>query len=371
MPAGITAQYGFLYQRYAFIKLALDNAGMDRFFVYEGIDDIDISEENQISAVRGYNDQFVQVKSGTVSRDCWAKIIGNWLLIEDEAPTYRVILENALNFDFKADDVVNVVFDYFAAGSKKAHSSIAYKVYKKFLEEEDEAVLKGCITEMLGQITFDVFSMEQLNISIFETFQSVYCSDIKEYEMAKTCRCNRFIDYVNAEIDEAIKKKQSYTLRYVGFMDIINKVTAEISDWKYTIDVSEMKKRKKTEAEQLICSDNLREIRQLRLVNSNKGFIVKELTKELLYRDLREVYTTFSSTMISNIEETAYSNYEDVLYSLPEDAEPRQVFDATMVKEIPLNIVDNSPLYRNGCYVYLTSDESNDGRQITWGEEHE
>ena len=41
MPAGITAQYGFLYQRYAFIKLALDNAGMDRFFVYEGIDDID------------------------------------------------------------------------------------------------------------------------------------------------------------------------------------------------------------------------------------------------------------------------------------------------------------------------------------------
>ena len=76
MPAGITAQYGLLYQRYAFIKLALDNAGMDRFFVYEGVDDIDISEENRISAVRGYNNQFVQVKSGTVSRDCWAKVIG-------------------------------------------------------------------------------------------------------------------------------------------------------------------------------------------------------------------------------------------------------------------------------------------------------
>ena len=81
MPAGITVQYGFLYQRYAFIKIALDNAGMDRFFVYEGIDDIDIAEEYRISVVKQYNNQFVQVKSGIVSHDCWAKVIGNWLLI--------------------------------------------------------------------------------------------------------------------------------------------------------------------------------------------------------------------------------------------------------------------------------------------------
>ncbi len=371
MPAGITAQYGFLYQRYAFIKLALDNAGMDRFFVYEGADDIDISEENRISAVRGYNNQFVQVKSGTVSRECWAKVIGNWLLIEDETATYRIILENILNFDFQADDVVSGVVDYFVAGSKKASTSIANKVYKKFLEGKDETVLKERITEMLDQISFDVFSLEQLNASIEETFQSVYCPDIKKYEMAKICRCERFVECVNAEIDEAIKKKKSFTLRYVGFMDIINKVTAEISDGKYVVDIAEMRKRKKPEAEQLINSDTIREVRQLRLVNSNKGFIVKELVNELLYRDLREVYTWSSSTLISNIEETAYSNYEDVLYSLPENAEPRNVFYATVDKDIPLNIVDNSPLYRNGCYVYLTGEEANESRRITWGEEHE
>lgn len=371
MPAGITAQYGFLYQRYAFIKLALDNAGMDRFFVYEGADDIDISEENRISAVRGYNNQFVQVKSGTVSRECWAKVIGNWLLIEDETATYRIILENILDFDFQADDVVSGVVDYFAAGSRKASTSIANKVYKKFLEGKDEADLKGNIAEILDHISIDVFSMEQLNTSIVETFKAVYCPDITKYEMAKICRCERFIEYINAEIDEAIKKKTSFTLRYVSFMDVINKVTAEISDGKYIIDIGEMRKRKKTEAEQLISSDTLREIRQLRLVNPNKGFIVKELVKELLYRDLREVYTASGSTLISNIEETAYSNYEDVLYSLPEDAKPRQVFDATISKDIPLNIVDNSPLYRNGCYVYLTGEESNESRQITWGEEDE
>lgn len=51
MPAGIIAQYGFLflYQRYIFIKIALDNAGMDRFFVYEGIDDMTLALLTEIS----------------------------------------------------------------------------------------------------------------------------------------------------------------------------------------------------------------------------------------------------------------------------------------------------------------------------------
>ena len=64
-------------------------------------------------------------------------------------------------------------------------------------------------------------------------------------------------------------------------------------------------------------------------------------------------------------------NFEDVKYSLPEETEPRQLFQETISKEIPLNIVDNSPLYRNGCYVYLTGEETDESRQITWGAEHE
>lgn len=371
MQAGITSQYGFLYQRYAFIKLALENAGMDRFFVYEGIDDIDIAEEFRISAIRQYNNQFVQVKSGTVSHDCWAKVIGNWLLTEDEAPTYRIILEKALTFDFRAEGVIGGVLGYFKAGVDKASTSIANKVYKKYLEVADVTRLKNRIIEMLDRISFEVLSMEELSSAIVETFKAVYCPDITKYEVAKSCRCDRFIEYINARIDTAIKKRKSFTLRYVDFMDVINKVTAEISDGKYIVDIGEMRKSKRTVAEQIVNSDTLREVRQLRLVNPNRGFIVKELVKELLYRDLRDVYTTNESTLISNIEETAYSNFEDVKYSLPEESEPRQLFQETVSKEIPLNIVDNSPLYRNGCYVYLTCEETDESRKITWGEDRE
>lgn len=371
MPAGITAQYGFLYQRYAFIKMVLDNAGMDKFFVYEGIDDIDITEESRISAIRQYNNQFVQVKSGTVTRDCWAKVIGNWLLIDDEAQTYKIVLENALTFDFRADDVISGVVNYFKEGVKNKFSSISNKVYKKFLETEDKTALQKRITEMLDRISLEVCSMEEVQSSIFKTFKEFYCSDITIYEMAKTCRCERFIEYINARIDKDIQKKKSFTIRYVEFMDVINTVTLEISDKKYTVDIGEIRKRKKTDAEQLVNNDKLREVRQLRIVNPKSNFIVNELIKEFLYRDLRDVYAPIYGTLISNIEETAYSNFEDVKYSLPEEAEPRQLFSETIKKDIPLSIVDNSSLYRNGCYVYLTREETDESRKISWGEDDE
>ncbi|SFP36662.1 hypothetical protein SAMN04487928_101115 [Butyrivibrio proteoclasticus] len=104
---------------------------------------------------------------------------------------------------------------------KKA-SSIANKVYRKYIEGTDETALKDRIKEMSDLITVEVFSMERLNDAIEETFKAIYCPDITKYEMAKICRCERFIEYINNRIDEAIKKRKSFTLRYVDFMDVIN-----------------------------------------------------------------------------------------------------------------------------------------------------
>ena len=47
--AGITAQYGFLFQRKAFILFALENAGTKQTFTFEGKDDIEISAEDMKS----------------------------------------------------------------------------------------------------------------------------------------------------------------------------------------------------------------------------------------------------------------------------------------------------------------------------------
>lgn len=370
MAAGITAQYGFLYQRYVFIKMVLENVGVDKFFTYEGIDDVDVLEEHGIYSINFSNNTYVQVKSGNVSRSCWAKVIGNWLLIGESNSTYKIVLENKLLFKINEEQIIDGVCEYFIHGATKAASSIANRVYKKFINDKDisREVLKNKIAELSRQISCEVISLELLKQGIEENFKSTYCQDIKVYEMAKKCRCERFIDYINSAIDEEISKKNSFTLRFVTFMDIINKVSSEISDGKYTIDIGEMKKRKKKEIESLMSSEAPREVRQLRLVNPDERFIINELLKELLYRDFRNVYEISDGTLISNIEETAFFNYEDTKYSLVEHSSPKQLFEETVEKYIPLSIVNDSPLYRHGCYVFLTSEES---KKITWGEEHE
>ncbi len=373
MSAGIAAQYGFLYQRYVFIKLALENAGMNKFLTYEGLDDVNISEEHGISSIKEFGGIYAQVKSGTISRDCWAKVIGNWLLSDTNISEYRLIIENALSFDIKTDEVVNDICDYFHRGAGKTVTSIANKVYKKFLADDDKSieVFKARISGILDKVTIEVLPLDVIKIHIEEIFKTVYCSDIKIYKIAKVCRCKRFIEYVNAGIDGAIERKKSYILRFVDLMNIINKVSSEISDGKYSVDISVTKKRKKPEAERLMKNVTIREVRQLRMVSSNSDFIVHELLNELLYRDFRNVCSQSEETLISNIEETAYSNFEDTLFSLAEDSTPKQLFECTVGKAIPLSIVDNSSIYQHGCYVFLTGENIDESKQITWGKEHE
>lgn len=373
MPAGITSQYGFLFQRYVFINVALERASMDRFFVYEGVDDIDVSEEHRIYSIKDFDKTFIQVKSGAVSRECWAKVLGNWLLIDEEMSEYRITLENELSFDIFDNEIISFVCDYFINGSTKASSSISNKVFKKYIEGQKSAEenLRKRIMDLLGFVSLEVVSFDDISKRIDDIFSSTYCPDIKIYEVAKKCRCERFLEYINAQIDDAIKEKSSYTLRYADLYKEINRATSDISDGKYSIDIGEMKRRKKSEAEAILNNDSFREVTQLRKVNSNNGFIISELIKELLYRDFRAVYCSSNSTLISNVEETAYSNYEDAVYSLGEDLEPKKVFDETMSKDIPLSIVENSPIYRNGCYVFLTGNEIDSSRQISWGKDDE
>ena len=69
--AGITAQYGFLFQRKAFVLFTLENAGTKETFSFEGNDDIEISTDESIYSVKTADSNYIQVKSGIVSESCF------------------------------------------------------------------------------------------------------------------------------------------------------------------------------------------------------------------------------------------------------------------------------------------------------------
>lgn len=374
MSEGITSQYGFLFQRYAFIETVIRNAAMNVFFTYEGIDDIavsDVKTKEMLAMAAASNNRYIQVKSGTVNRDCWSKVIGNWILTDDyQNATFTLLCENELDYNVNDDDIINFVYRYFDAGACKSKKAIAKKVNDKIFMDNDENTIKEIIRDLSQRCIITTRSFDEMKEELLKVFTDTYCTDVKVYEKAKERRFERFIEYVVAEIDAAIEKKKKYTITFQKLMDIVNKVRAEISDNKYTVETAEIKKRKKKEAEDLMNDGSIREIKQLLLVQNNPGFVMGELVKELLYKDFRDVYVD-GGIEISNIEDMAHTNYEDALLEFDKTPTPKEIFLRTTRKPIESSILDNSSIYRNGCYVFLTGDNIDPDLQISWGEDDE
>lgn len=374
MNEGITSQFGFLFQKYAFIDIVINNASMNVYFTYEGADDIDLAHANTSDPLVMTcisNSNYIQVKSGNVSKDCWAKVVGNWLLLENyNIADFMLLCENEMNFDIKSDEIVDAVCDYFVAGKGKSRKSIARRVYDKFFEKSNDVVVKDIVIELIDKCTVIVKTIDEIKKDILEIFIKNYCTDIKIYEKAKEKRFERFIEYIVTGIDKSIENKKRFTVTFSNLMSIVSRVCNEISDNKYIIDVTEIKKRKRKDAENIIENSDIREVRQLLKVKNNIGFVTKELVKELLYKDFREVYAE-GDIEISNIEDTAHTNYEDAIFELDDSPTAKDVFLKTTSKSIGSNLMENSSTYRNGCYVYLTGDGIDPDLQISWGDEED
>lgn len=145
--AGITTQYGFLFQRKAFILFALENAGTKQTFTFEGRDDIEISADESIYSVKSADASYIQVKSGTISESCFCKVICNWLLFDKESSgTVTLFAENQLD-TLVSNITKDIIFDYIIQGKEKKRSSIAWKTYNKFqnLIETDREAFLGII----------------------------------------------------------------------------------------------------------------------------------------------------------------------------------------------------------------------------------
>ena len=371
--AGITSQYGFLFQRKAFILLALENIGIEKAFTFEGKDDIEITSDESIYSVKVSESNYIQVKSGTVSEECFSKVVCNWLLLDKMDPDTTILLfvENPLPDNITED----TIFDAILKGKEKRQNSIARKAYNKFrvVIENNPDGLKEQIRELLGQIRYDICSMKDLDQRMEQVFFSNYCQDIMEYDLAKSKRLERLISYINQEIDSAIKAKKSFTLFFSDLIKYIMKVREEITDHRYIAKIPELKKKFRKEATQIAADHALREVRQLYLVDHADDFVIDGIVHELIYKDFRDIYSIQKETEIINLEENAFENYKSALFALDktEAAIPHKVYQKTVSLPIGGELIPDGPIYRKGCYVYLTRDDINPESQITWGNDHE
>ena len=370
--AGITAQYGFLFQRKAFVLFALENTGTKQTFTFEGKDDVEISTNECIYSVKTADSNYIQVKSGTVDESCFCKIICNWLLL-DKIPSDTLILfaENQLEVPI-SNVTKDAILEYILKGKEKKKSSIARKTYNKFQDiiETDRDAFLDIIDRHLQAIKLQVCSMDNLDRRLESAFFDNYCQDITEYELAKSKRLDRFISYINQEIDTALKSKEPCTLLYPDLIKIIMKTCDEINDQRYVAKIPELKKRVKGEATRLVEDNVIREVRQLYLVDKHDEFVIDGIVHEMLYKDFRDVYIAQREVEIINLEQNAYENFTTAKFSLdePESFIPKKVYQRTIETPIGDSLLPDGPVYRKGCYIFLTGEDIDKDSQITWGD---
>jgi hypothetical protein len=114
-------------------------------------------------------------------------------------------------------------------------------------------------------------------------------------------------------------------------------------------------------------------VRQLYLVDHADDFVIDGIVHELIYEDFRDIYSIQKETEIINLEENAFENYKSALFALDktEAAIPHKVYQKTVSLPIGGELIPDGPIYRKGCYVYLTRADIDPESQITWGNDHE
>ena len=373
--SGITSQYGFLFQRKVFVLYVLENMNVKQRFCFEGKDDVEVSQDEKICELDSASSNCVQVKSGVVDKTCFVKVIGNWLLLESaERDTYTLFIENKLGFEFIEDEVVDEIIEFAIKGKGRKRTSIANKVYEQYkddIDNNDAAKLRCDIGVILDKIQMDKCSINELDYRLEKIFFDNHCPDIGEYEMAKKKRLEKFIYYINKQIDEAIKEKKAYSLIFSELMRLLILTCDEINDHSYKVDVTLLKTSLEEKAKKIVRERKSREVRQLFLVNEQDTFVVKGIVNELFYIDFREIFSEQRDIDISNLEEFAKENYEIARYEIGENPEPKELFERTTNKNLESDIIPKGPMYRHGCYIYLTGDDVDKKKQIKWGEESE
>lgn len=376
MAGGIVAQYGFLYQKNVFIHTILANLGMGRVFVFEGVDDIDMEDvDDGIFSVANEKGGYIQVKSGSVNKQCFAKILGNWLLLdtsdEEESTIYRLAMENSLAFDIYNSSFWSEIQNTYISSKDDKRTSICKRVYDKYLKEMENGCFLLRLERLISKIDIYRSSMEELANESMEIFEKNYNQDIQIYDIAKLKRYERFQQYIFADIDLALKDKKKYVLDFAKCIQIIEKCREEISDKHYKVDFSQFKKKKESVARQIVEDAVRQEVRELKYVNSNETFVIDEIIKELLYKEFRNVYIKPRKVDISNIEQAAKENYKETCNELGEKINTHDLFFDTVKKSLGSSLLEDSPIYRNGCYVYLTGDEAEEDVKITWRVDNE
>lgn len=372
--AGLYSQKGFEFQKNVFFLYALQ-LGVNEFLTYEGLDDVEVTTEYlPIGGIKGtLNNKLIQVKTGNVDIDTLEKIFMNWLLEYDENKEFQCILENDINFDFKDDSYgfTNKLIEKIKS-TKKRKSAIIRKVKDKYIDKE--TVLEDELTFLIKNAKFDTKNIDKLNLEIEAAYTRLYLDDTVP-QIINNERREHMISNLRSEIADSILGNISFQINLKKMITLFSNAKDAINDTSYDIPFTDFKTTHQEAINNILKKDNLA-VKQLRLVKDEPGFILRYLTEEIFYKDLRNFFISVDkSSEIRNLENLANSHYKEALLEIDiyqQEKSPGNVFLKTIKQKLQSQLFksnsSNNEFYSNGCYVFLTDDDAPEDYRILWGE---
>lgn len=366
--AGIISQRGFEFQKLVFIYNSLTMSSIETA-IYEGKDDVELTKDYlPIAVLKSNGDSLIQVKSGEITKSTLQQIFMNWLLQFDKSKSYICFIENSLDIDYKDINFVNELISKIKKTNKN-NNSIIRKVKNMYIS--DFSKMENNLLLLIQNAQFINNNLDEIKNGTFELFKrgfSIGDSDFLAHE-----RFDALIRIFRNEIAESILNKESYRLPHNELIEIISNINHDISDENYDIDYSQFIVEKK-DAAKLIMNLNSDSVKQLRLVNSDSSFILKGLTQQIFYEDLRNHFLQLNeNAKIDTLEATAYENYSEVLLLNDDVLLPKKIYSETLSRQLNSSIFgqNSAKFFSNGCYIHLTDSSVVDERKIKWGDSDE
>lgn len=368
--SGIIAQYGFEYQKLAFVYYAIQMNNTDSI-IYEGQDDVEIEDEKSIVKLQTGR-KLCQVKSGTITLELYKRILLNWLLKIDQADQFICLTENP--FSLPAESFVED-FSTSILKSNKKKSALISQVKSKYSSQKNADDLKEDIKKLLKKTEIICKKIDTLIEESIKKFAEFYCGDTTS-EIIHKERYLVLSDNIHKKITQSIIKKEKCFFSYRMVFQEISAAREAISASKYDVSFTEFKKRSSSKMEKVLNSES-DAVKQLKLVFPfNDNAIIQGLTEQMFYEDLRQHFIGVNKQIeIDDLEHLAKFNYDETLQDFEgygETRTPYSTYRTTIEKKLskPLPPEDspNFVYYKHGCYIHLTDTDVEEDLKIKWGD---
>lgn len=336
--SGVCSQYGYEFQKYAFIYYMMKYHNLYNVYIYEKDDDCVIKGENKTILIQ-CKTAIKEVKTDKID-----KIFDNWFHYYNNNKNQSIKFILHTDNNFKKDNAIK-------------------KIRKKNIYDENSINYIFDNFEYINKNDVELFD-EIKEILITTYFNNTINSNVQN-DITLT-----FINQMYLKLKDKIINSKKDNREHGEFFlkDIIN-VLAICYDYKdnFGMDIKLAEKYFKKEIDKLLSSSISREVLQLKNINIKESRIITLLTCMMIYDNIKTNYGIDESASFNNNEITAYTYYEDIL-DLNNFSSNKELFNSTIKNEIKIkHITDElNKLVSDGCYIYLTKEETPDDRKITW-----